>query len=359
MRFLNISGSSKLFLALFIIVLNLLHINTITASAQTQSRDFALQVYPSPVVEVIKPGQTKTIKLQIRNNGSQTENLQIKTRSFNYDSSNGQVKLGSDEVSQVKKWIIFENPFFKISPGQWFTEKITINTPKTAGFSYSFALVISRKSDLDPAPGTPAIHGSVAVFVLLNVDRPDAKKQLELSSFLSQKRIYEYLPADFKITFKNTGNTIIQPYGNIFIQRDKDSKTPITLLPVNEAKSYILPGTSRTLSSTWTQGFPRKEAVKLAANSPATNRLVWDWDKIKDFRIGRYSAVLIGAYSNGHKDISIRAELTFWVIPWKLIMGGIAVLAILMIGLYTILKKGYQIIPRRKKHSGYKIDNIS
>ena len=40
-------------------------------------------------------------------------------------------------------------------------------------------------------------------------------------------------------------------------------------------------------------------------------------------------------------------------------MGGIAVLAILMIGLYTILKKGYQIIPRRKKHSGYKIDNIS
>lgn len=255
------------FIQAFLLVAILLTVFSPVAFAQTD-RNFSLQVTPSPLILSIKPGESVTSELKIRNNGDKTEILKIEPRSFNISGDTGEVALSDGAPSDIASWISFANPKFTIEPGQWYTQRITITLPKDAGFSYSFALVISRAIDVSVAkPGETVLKGSVAVFTLISVDRPGAKRQVEVTDFFASKRVYEYLPAEFKTTIKNTGNTIVQPYGNIFIQRSASNKNPIATLPVNEGKGYILPGSSRTLTTTWDDGFPAYQTVKDAANS--------------------------------------------------------------------------------------------
>jgi hypothetical protein len=212
-----------------------------------------------------------------------------------------------------------------VQAGQWFSEQITFNTPKEAGFSYSFALIISRQSDPKPTNGSRLIKGSVAVFSLVNVDRPGATSSLKVVQFSSSKHLYEYLPATLSVRFRNTGNTIVQPYGNVFVQRGATSKTPLATLPVNPTKGYILPGTERTVSADWNEGFAVYQTTPQADGS-IKKHLSIDWSKLSHFRIGKYTAKLVAVYSDGQHDVPIEGTVTFWVVPWRAILAFIALI---------------------------------
>jgi hypothetical protein len=341
-------------------VLLLVLFTFIAAPVSAQSnRSFSLQVTPSPLVLSVKPGETFTTELKIRNNGEKTEQLKIEPRSFNINGDTGEVALSDGTPGDINNWIAFADPTFTILPGQWFTQRITIKMPKDAGFSYSFALVISRASDATTLkPGETNIKGSVAVFTLIAVDRPGAKREVSVTNFAASKRVYEYLPTEFKTTLKNSGNTIVQPYGNIFIQRSGSSKNAISTLPVNEGKGYILPGSSRTLTSSWDEGFPVYKTTKLADNSQPVSKLTWEWNKLSDFRFGRYTAKLVAVYNDGTRDVPIEAETTFYVIPWKILIGVMLVIGLIGIGIFTLVKKSVVAIkrPKKKQHTHEKSD---
>jgi len=303
----------------------LLGVVTAVAAAPLQAADpvgdFSLQISPSPLVTTIKPGQTTELELKIRNSGSQAETLKIEPRSFRFDSNTQQLSLDDTASPDIAQWISFASPTFNVQPGQWYTQKIKIALPKQAGYSYSFALIVSRKDTPKLTDGGRLLKGSVAVFTLINVDRPGAVRKLDVGEFTSVKRVYEYLPATFEIAVKNTGNTIVQPYGNVFVQRKSDDKTPISTLPVNENKSYILPGTTRILKVQWKDGFPvGQETTK--DDGSVSQSLSWDWSgaKIGDIRLGRYSAKLVGVYNDGLRDVPLVSEVSFWVIPWKILI---------------------------------------
>ncbi|TAH34095.1 hypothetical protein EYC59_03805 [Candidatus Saccharibacteria bacterium] len=290
--------------------------------------DFSLQVTPSPLVATVKPGEVSKLDLKIRNAGTTTEELKIEPRAFRFDDNSGNVSLNDTTPPDIASWISFSNPTFTVQPGQWFTQQITVSLPKDSGFSYSFALVISRKNAPKPVEGSRLLKGSLAVFTLINVDRPGATSKLQVVSLTTDKRVYEFLPATVKITFKNTGNTIVQPYGNIFIQRSKNSKTPIDTLPVNDNKSYILPGTQRSTTATWSNGFPVYE-VTTNPDGTTSKQLQFNWDTASRFRIGRYTAKMVAVYSDGQRDIPIEGEVSFWVIPWRTILIALAAIAAL------------------------------
>src|SRR5262249_32890576 len=157
------------------------------------------------------------------------------------------------------------------------------DVPANAGFSYSFALIVSRQTDPKPTEGGQLIKGALAVFTLVNVDRPGATSDLEVTSFSATKRMYEYLPATLSIRFHNKGNTIVQPYGNVFIGR-KDSSEPLGSLGVNDMRGYILPGTERTITVNWSDGFPVFKAIQ-NTDGTASQKVVWDWTKVSSLRI--------------------------------------------------------------------------
>lgn len=298
------------------------------AHADTAPSNFNLQVTPSPLVDTIKPGVKTTEPLKIHNGSTGTEELKISPRSFTYDSKTGKVNLEDTTPPAVASWVSFSAPKFTVQPGQWFTEQITFDVPKDAGFSYSFALVIERQSNPAPANGTRAINGSLAIFTLINIDRPGAKSSLAVVSFTSTKHLYEYLPATFNVRFQNTGNTIVQPYGNIFVQRTATSRKPLASLPVNSTKGYILPNTERTVTAQWNDGFATYQPVTQPDGS-LKQQLKLDWSNLSHFRIGRYSANLVAVYSDGQHDVPIASVITFWVIPWRAILLLLVVIVLL------------------------------
>lgn len=308
--------------------------------------EFSLQVSPSPLVTTIKPGQTSDLELTVRNTGTTTENLKIEPRSFAFNDSDGSVNLNDTAPAEIANWISFSNPKFTVAPGGVFIEKIHITVPKDAGFSYSFALIISRQDTPKPTENGRIIKASIAVFTLINIDRPGAVRKLDVVELESAKQVYEYLPATIKVKFRNTGNTIVQPYGNIFIQRGKDSNDPIATLPVNENKGYILPGSTRTMETTWVSGFP-----VIKTNPDGSTTEVWDWSKVADFRFGLYTAKLVGVYNDGGRDVPIETDVTFWVLPWKIILGALVIIGLVVFAIWSIVRKIiHKITSKRQKH---------
>lgn len=298
--------------------------------------NFSLQVSPSPMVTTVKPGETKELELKIRNASTSAEELKIEARSFRFDSLTGEVKLNDTAPSEISDWVSFSNPVFTVQPGEWFTQKIRLSLPPETGFSYSFAMLISRTSLPKTNSAGQLLNGSVAVFTLINVDRPGATRGIDLTSLTTSQRIYEYLPVTFDVKLKNTGNTIVQPYGNLFVNRGGDTtNTPSAALPVNGNQSYLLPGTERTLKATWSDGFPLYKTTTDNVGKTSTS-LQWNWENLSHFKFGRYTAKVVAVYNDGTRDIPIQKEVTFWVIPWKamLLTIGIIVGVVLLLRFY-------------------------
>ncbi len=343
------------FLAFMMVVLLLLQ-TSIASAAPTEQVPFSIQVTPSPIIETLTPGESKTIDLSIRNNSTITEKLKIEPRTFTANQDASQVSLGETIPPVIGDWITFSNPVFVVRSGESFTQKITIRTPKDAGFSYAFALVISRANEPASTGGT-ALRGSVAVFTLLNVDREGATRSFELESFTASRRIYEYLPTEFEIKLKNTGNTIAQPYGTIYIQRRAKDVNPIDTLPVNAMNGSVLPNTSRTFTTTWTNGFPVYESHQDAVNAQQSKNLIWDWSNLDKFRFGRYTAKAVVVYNDGQRDVPLEATVEFWVLPWKLIIAAIVVLGLIGIGLYAVANKLFHIRKLTKRRGTHHADS--
>lgn len=296
--------------------------------AQQQSA-FSLQVTPSPLIATLEPGVVKALEFKVLNSGSTEEQYSIALREFTINSDSGEIELGDTEPKDVASFITIEQPEFRLRPNEWFTARLKADTPKEAGFSYSFAVVISR-SEQTQLPATAKLQGSVAIFTLLNVDRPDAVRKLDLTEFISAKKVYSSVPASFKLSFKNSGNTLVQPKGNVFISRNDKDPEPITVLPVNAAAGYIIPGSKRTLETQWESGFPSKDA---------DGHERWDWSRLADFRIGRYTAKVVAVYDDGQRDVPIEAALTFWVLPWKIIVLSALLILLVLTGVWTVIKK--------------------
>lgn len=305
---------------------------------------FSLQVTPSPLITSVKPGEVKTVELKIRNVNTEPERLKMGLRSFSSNGSSDNINLSDQEGTEVDSWVSFKEPVFSIEAGEWYTQNVTFNTPEDAGFSYSFAITISRESEETPVTGATAIQGTVAIFTLLSIERSDAKRSFAIDNIRLDRNVFEYLPVKIDVNVKNGGNTFVQPRGNIFIQRHANDSEPISVLPLNEAGSYVLPGTERTLSASWVDGFP------LYITKDGKTSLSWDWNKLSHLRFGKYTIKIVGVYDDGQRDVPVEAQTTFWVIPWKLLLVSILLISLTAVGVFTTIKKFYTVGKRKRRH---------
>ena len=188
--------------------------------------------------------------------------------------------------------------------------------------------------------------------VLLNVKTANEKKQIVVTSFTTDKKLYEYLPTTFNITVHNTGNVHVVAMGNIYISRDH--KNNIAVIDVNPNLGNTLPDSSRVFSVTWSDGFPvykkktdNGQVISDKSGKPVM-QLNYDFSKTNKLRFGKYYAHLTLIYDDGTKDVPIEAEVSFWVVPWGLILEAIAIPLIPSLIVYAIMS-------RRIKHQKSKI----
>lgn len=303
------------------------------AVSYAQTANFDLEVTPSPVVETVKPGVPKEIELKVHNKSTAAEQLRIDARKFTVDNATGSIKLEDETPAEIAPWVSFSAQKFTVKPGEWYTQRIRIALPKDTGFSYSFALVIKRANDQPQTEAGRALRGTIADFALINVDRPGAIRKLEVVDFSPDQQVYEFLPAKLTVKFKNTGNTIVAPAGNVFIQQNSNDTKPISTLDVNQTGGYILPGTERPMTLYWQDGFPVYKTTTYD-DGTTSQEFEMDWSNLSSFRFGQYTAKLVAIYNDGQRDIPIEKEVTFWVVPYR----TIALLIIVVIGLWLFLR---------------------
>lgn len=335
------------FLVLLTAIVSLASI--LPASAAIPTNDFSLEVSPSPLVATVKPGTTTTLELKIHNASTKTEQLVIRARPFSFKTGTSDITISERTPPTLAQEVNFSEPTFTLQANEWKTQKVMVTLPESAGFSYSFAVVIARENEVTTPGSSQTIRGSVAVFTLLNIDKPGATRALTARGIKPEQSIYEYLPATLNLTFQNTGNTIVQPYGNVYIGRSADDTDPVSVLPLNPAGGYMLPGMLKKIDIVWNEGFPHYEAGPPDKNGQPTQRLVWDWSQLSKFRFGRYTAKVVAVYNDGTRDVPVIGEVSFWVIPWRILLGALVVIALIVIGFWSLTKQLTRRMPRLRR----------
>lgn len=310
------------------------------AQAQNDGR-LHLTTSPLPISLTTTPGNSVSTELRVKNSGTETEQLQVGLLKFGANDNSGRPRLMDPEPGDdYFNWVTFSEDKFTAEPNVWHTIKMTIDVPDSGGLGYYYAVTFTRAQDVNATEGA-GLHGGTAVLVLLEVDVPWAKRKLEIVEFKANKSVYEFLPAEFTIGLKNSGNIHLKPSGSIFITR---GGAEVAVLSLNEGGGNVLPDSTRNFTAKWDDGFPKYKDVeqdgvmlKNDDGSPV-RQLEWDLSKIGKLRFGKYKATLLAVYDDGQRDVPVEAYLTFWVIPWRIIFFGLLFALIAGAGIWAIAK---------------------
>jgi len=341
---LNRKSNKYLIIALAFVILSTFS----THSASAATGELRLTTSPLPISLKVTPGTSVTTALKIKNDGNQTENLKVSLMKFKADPNTGATILSDRESTDTYfDWVTFSDPIFTLPSNEWKTVNATFNVPKEAVFDYYYAIVFLR-ADQQTQPGErqTVLNGGTATMVLLTADVPNAQKQLDLAQFTADKNIFEFLPVTFDIKVRNTGNVHVIPHGNIFISRNEEKD--VAILDVNATQGSILPNSPRDFKSQWSDGFPvfTPKEVDGATQKDASGNLIqelkWNFADASKLRWGKYTAKLLLVYDNGQRDVPIEAEVSFWVIPWRLIGGLLVILIFMFIGLKSTIQGWYK-----------------
>ncbi len=342
--------------ALGLVVAMVVAVLPVSASA-AESKPLNLITSPLPINLETAPGTPAATELKVKQNSGEDARLKVSLMKFGAFGEDGRPRLyDRGPGDEYFDWVKFDKTTFAAPNNVWQTVRMTINVPKSAAFGYYYAVVFSREGDdVRQSGNTNAINGGSAVLVLLDAKSPGAKKQVTADALISKRGVYEFLPASFDVKLRNTGNIHVIPHGNIFITKGKKQIATINL---NEEQGNILPGSKRIYPVEWTDSFPHFEKVvengkvKLDKNNKPVMHLVWSNGMSKEIkphlRMGRYTAHLFAVYDDGKRDIPIEAKVSFWVIPWRLLLGLVVTLALASVGVYTIGRGAWRRLFRRK-----------
>jgi len=326
-----------IFCALFFVVLP---VQVDRVSAQTPNQTgLSLITSPLPINLVTEPGTTISTDLKVKNAGTQEETLRVSLMKFKaYEETGKPELLDPTPEDDFLNWVSFSEPEFTLGPNEWKTITATFTVPKEASFGYYYAFVFSRVENSEALlPGETAVVGGTAILVLLEARIPNAIRAIDVTEFSVDRRFYEFLPTTFRIKLKNTGNFHLAPRGNIFIDRG-DTKN-IAILEVNNEKGNILPASSRIFTTQWADGFPVYQdqiedgKTVLDENGQPEKELFWNWNDASKLRFGKYQAKLLLIYDDGTRDIPIEGEVSFWVVPWRLVGSALVIAVFFFIGL--------------------------
>lgn len=314
--------------------------NTATESSQiatvpTPEAGVNFTLTPSVLTIKTPPGNSSTHTLKIRNNNTQPEAINITLSKVTTNNQGATSIVDFDANDPLPRWVSFDQTEFIVQPDSWYEITLTFNPPPEAALGYYFAVLFNRALSPDAGVGETAVQGAPAIITLAEVTSDQAVPSMNMLSFTTTKKWYDFLPVEFDVTLQNTGNIHLQPIGNIYI--DQGNQKDIGLLTINESAGYILPGATRTFRINWLDGFP---VYNISTNDQGEveKNLTWDWSKIKHFRMGKFIATAFAIYDDGTQDVSMENTLEFWVIPWQILTLAAIVTLVLIIGIIAIIK---------------------
>ena len=291
-----------------------------------------LEISPPVMALTADPGKTVKANILVRNVTSTDLVVTGESNDFVAAGEDGtpKVLLGEDETSpySIKDWITIPGKVTLV-PREIKTMNVAINVPADASPGGHYGVVRFTGTPPSLEGQGVALTASLGSLILLSVSG-DITQQLSIEEFSANKdgqtgTFFESLPINLVERLKNSGNVHERPAGAITI-RNMFNKTVATF-PYNPQARYVLPDSTRKFEQT-------------------LNR-----ELIGDKRLfGKYTATLSVTYGEGN-DKTADATLTFWIIPWKLILGVIAAIIIgFFLIRFAIRRYNQYVIKRSNKH---------
>ena len=306
------------------------------APQNTSKNGQALEIAPPVIYLNADPGQSVKTQILIRDISSGNLIVNGQVNNFVSGGVDGTPKILLDAKDNANnpyslvEWVS-PLPSLLLVPKEIKTMTATINVPKDAspGGHYGVIRFTSMPPSLDGTSGV-SLAASIGVLVLITVSGK-VTEGLNVSNLVVRKKdgkssnFFESGPLEFMERFKNTGNVHLQPTGQVSITDMFGKK--LAAVNVNTPPANILPQSEREFKQ------PLDKAVI------GNKRL-----------FGRYKATLNATYGSDKKTVT--DTITFWVIPYKLVLAAVLGLVAIFFGLRFMLKRYNQRIlkqAQRKK----------
>ena len=287
----------------------------------------ALTISPAKFVFSADPGDVIETKMRVRNDLDRTV---VHYPSFErYTVGEGgeePVFLPSD--FDLPTWIEVKPAKLTLGPKESQDVDIIIRVPKDAQPGGHYAAIFWQTAPPEGEEGgRVGIVTRVGALVLLEVSG-EVIEQGEILSFEAPKKVFNRLPITFSFALKNTGTVHLGPTGQVTI-KNIFGKTK-AILEVNPGVYYALPNTTRTF---YTQSWEPEGGMPKIEGSGFFSELKGEK---AGFALGYYKANLSIQY--GKEKKTGQASFGFWVLPWRVLLVGILIMAVILL----ILTKGIQ-----------------
>jgi hypothetical protein len=281
----------------------------------TVQNDFVVE--PGKTEVFLNPGENIVKNISITNRVNKVVKFKLSTEDFvgSNDAKQPVVLMGDvNSPYSLKDFIIPEITEFSLEFGEKITIPVTVSVPLNAEpRGYYGALIVSNDPDklgggtAQDVEGKTRIVSRIGSLFLLRING-EGKEEGNIENFKiigPTQMFYSSRPEGFEIAYKNTGNVHLVPYGTITIKNI--FRQVVGTLPVDAY--FVLPDSIRYREVNWTSGFS----------------------------LGRYTAnlSLYKGYNNEYSD----ASLSFWVIPWKILVPVFGVILLLVLSFYYILTR--------------------
>jgi hypothetical protein len=272
------------------------------------TNDFVVE--PGKTEIFLNPGESIKKNITVTNRVNKKVTFKIVIEDFvGTEDSNNPVKLLGDEVGpySLKNLVKPEISEFTLNFGEKISIPVQVSIPETAEpRGYYGAIVVSNQPSADAGgqvdPGTEGkskLISRIGSLLLVRVNGLGKESgQLEDLKLIGPKKLfYEGRPEGFEILFRNDGNVHLVPSGTITIKNLLGKV--VDELPVDGY--FALPDSLRYREVRWNDGFS----------------------------FGRYTAKV--SLYRGYGNESDTDTVSFWILPWKILLSIFAVLAILFL----------------------------
>jgi len=274
----------------------------------------ALEIAPPVVNLTVSPGQTTSVQILLRD--ISTGNLLVTgtANDFLAAGEDGTPKVILDDQQNnpysMKSWV-GPLPSLLLVPHEIKSMTVTLHVPKDASPGGHYGVIRFTATPPELQDTGVSLAASLGALMLVTVTGK-INENVSLQTFdVSQNdkvgNLFENSPLTFSELFKNTGNVHEQPVGEVIITDTFGRKT--ASLSVNQPPKNILPASERRFSQSLDQTVIGNE-----------------------FLFGRYTAKLAVTY--GTSKQAINGQISFWVIPYRLM----AIIVVALIGGFFLLR---------------------
>lgn len=268
------------------------------------NKDFV--VGPGKIEIELKPGEQRTVNLKVSNRMGDTRIFNVEIEDFR-GSKNPQetvVLLGSERGPySLRDYLSVPEMNFELQDGQRAIVPVTISVPTDAepgGLYGSVLITTTSKNQGAVGSGSSALISRIGTLFFVNVPgEVEADGKLVSFETVGDKKFYSKGPIDFRLLYENNGSVHVNPYGQVKITNILGEEVGV----VNVDPWFAMPDSLRL------------------------REVSWD----RPFLFGLYKAT--ASVNRGYDDIIDTQSLTFWVLPWTILVSvfvGLVVLVLLV-----------------------------